>query len=162
MGDVPTLKPEQWAEVDVYWTVHDGRRFSISLSERDAWESLESLHDYAESPEGWTVEHSRETVPTATGEIVEGEGEIVELDDDAAVASRTSFTPVHVFWKVFGVEPHATRTLQFGSANVEKGLYWLAGNAVQRAVPAFFPHFVRGSNSFALIQSDFSLEISLR
>jgi hypothetical protein len=98
MKDVPKLNPEQWTEVDVYWTVHDGRRFSISSSERDAWESLKSLYDYAENPEGWAVEHSRERLPTSSGKIVEGEGEIVELDDEGAVASRVPFTPVKVFW----------------------------------------------------------------
>ncbi len=66
-------------EVDVYWTVQNGRRFSISLSEWEAWESLKSLFAYTEDPQGWTVEHSLEMVPTATGEVVEGEGEIVEL-----------------------------------------------------------------------------------
>ena len=85
-------------EVDVYWTFQKGRRFSISLSEREAWDLLKSRHAYHEDPQGWTVEHTRETVPTATGEVVEGEGEIVELDDEAAVASRTPFIPVHIFW----------------------------------------------------------------
>lgn len=85
-------------EVDVYWTVQKGQRFSISLSEREAWESLESLYAHTEDPQGWTVERSRETVPSATGEVVEGEGEIRELDDEADVASRTSFIPVHIFW----------------------------------------------------------------
>ena len=85
-------------EVNVYWTVQHGQRFSISLSEKEAWESLKSLYDYSESPEGWTVEHSRESVPIATGEVVEGEGEIVALDDDGDFISRTPHKPVHVFW----------------------------------------------------------------
>jgi hypothetical protein len=89
---------ENTCEVDVYWTVQNGRRFSISLSEREAWESLKEIHDYTENPQGWTVVHSREKVPSVTGDVVEGEGEIIELNDEADVASRTSFTPVHIFW----------------------------------------------------------------
>lgn len=89
---------EHTCEVDVYWTVRNGRRYSISLSEQEAWQSLRKLHDYDENPQGWTVEHSLERVPTVTGTIVEGEGEIVELDDEGQVASTTPFTPVHVFW----------------------------------------------------------------
>jgi hypothetical protein len=85
-------------EVDVYWTVQDGRRWSISLSEPDAWETLRELALYEENEDGWTVEHSREMVPIAKGEILEGEGEVVELDDEGEVASTTPFTPVHVFW----------------------------------------------------------------
>jgi hypothetical protein len=85
-------------EVDVYWTVQNGRRFSISLSEQQAWKSLETLYDYSENPEGWMVEHSREKVPTATGEVVEGEGEIVELDNEGDVLARAPYKPVHVFW----------------------------------------------------------------
>jgi hypothetical protein len=89
---------ENRREVDVYWTVQDGRRWSISLSEREAWESLRQCHTSVENPQGWTVEHSRESVPIATGEVVEGEGEIVALDDEGDVASTTPFTPVHIFW----------------------------------------------------------------
>ncbi len=85
-------------EVDVYWTVQNGQRFSISLSERAAWEDLESLYAYEEDPHGWTVEHSREIVPVARGELVEGEGEMIELDDEGEIASTTPVTSVHVFW----------------------------------------------------------------
>jgi hypothetical protein len=89
---------EKTCELDIYWTVQNGRRFSISLSEREAWESLEELYDYAENPRGWTGERSREKVPTVTGKVVEGEGEVVELDDHGEVTSTKPFTPVHVFW----------------------------------------------------------------
>lgn len=85
-------------EVNVYWTVQHGQRFSISLSEKEAWESLESLHQFSENPDGWTVEHSRENVPIAAGEVVEGEGEIIELDNGGNVLSKTPYKPVHVFW----------------------------------------------------------------
>ena len=89
---------ENTCELDVYRAFHNGQCFSISLSEREAWESAGNTHDYHENPQAWTVTHSREKVPIVTGAIVEGEGEIVELDDEGAVASTTSFTAVHIFW----------------------------------------------------------------
>lgn len=89
---------ENTCEVDVYWTVRNGRRHSISLSEPEAWQSLQELADYEDNPQGWTVEHSRERVPAVTGRVLEGEGGIVESDDEGEVDSKTSFTPVHVFW----------------------------------------------------------------
>ena len=89
---------ENTCEVNVYWTVHEGRRRFISLTEQAALELLGELGEYAENPQGWSVEHSRELVPMARGQLEEGEGEIVELDEDGNVASKKSFIPVHIFW----------------------------------------------------------------
>ena len=87
-------------EVDVHWTVQNGQRWSASLSEKDAWDSLKTLAAYEDAPLGWTVERTREIVPVAKGETVKGGGEIVALDDDnASVASRQFYEAVHVFWK---------------------------------------------------------------
>lgn len=91
-------------DLDVYWSVQYGRRWSVSLSASDAWRSLESLAAYHDNPDGWTVEQARETVPVSMGTIVEGEGELVVLDrldgrdDDCAVTLRQPYKAVHVFW----------------------------------------------------------------
>jgi hypothetical protein len=85
-------------EVDVYWTIQSGKRHSIALTENDAWESLESLYLHAENPHGWTVERSRETVPVSQGRIVEGEGEMIALTEDAVETHRQNYTSTHVFW----------------------------------------------------------------
>jgi hypothetical protein len=89
---------DRTCEFDVYWTVQNGRRFSISLSEPQAWESLESLWAYHEDSQGWTIERTRESVPIATAEVVEGEGEMIELTDEGIEISRTPYAPAHVFW----------------------------------------------------------------
>ena len=87
-------------EVDVYWTVQNGKRWSISLSDQEAWESLQTLAAYEDDPRGWTVERTRETVPISIGEVVEGEGELVELDDeDYSESFKQRYKCVHVFWQ---------------------------------------------------------------
>ena len=86
-------------EVDVYWTVQDRMRWSVSLSEKDAWGSLKRLAAYEDDPTGWTVEHTREALPVTEGEIVKGGGESVVLDENASVVSRQFYESVHVFWK---------------------------------------------------------------
>ena len=85
-------------EVDVYWSVQNGTRWSVSLSETEAWQSLESLAADHDDPHGWTVERTHETVPVSRGEIVEGEGEMIVLDDDGAETLRQPYKAVDVFW----------------------------------------------------------------
>jgi hypothetical protein len=85
--------------IDIYWTVQRGRRFTISLSERAAWDSLNNFWAYDEDPHDWTVEHTREEVPVAVGEIYEGgDGEMIELDEDGHEVSRAPYIPVKVIW----------------------------------------------------------------
>jgi hypothetical protein len=84
--------------IDVYWTVQGGQRFTISLTEKAAWDSLNNLWAYDEDPHGWTIERATEVVPVAFGEVCEGQGEALELDDVGREESRVPYTPVKVFW----------------------------------------------------------------
>ena len=86
-------------KVDVYWTVQDGKRFTISLSEEQAWLSLDRLWAHSENPIGWTVERTTEEVPIAVGDVHDGEGEMIQLDDDGRELSRRAYKPVHVLWR---------------------------------------------------------------
>ncbi len=54
-------------KLDVYWTVQNGKRFTIRLSENEAWRSLENYFRYSENPVGWTVERTTEDVPVVAG-----------------------------------------------------------------------------------------------
>jgi hypothetical protein len=84
--------------VDIYWTVRAGERFTISLSESEAWKSLDGYWAYKENSVGWTVEQTTEEVPVALGEVCEGGGHVAELDEDGNELSRLSYTPVKVLW----------------------------------------------------------------
>lgn len=83
-------------ELDVYWTVHKGRRYSVWLSESEAWQSLERLAD--DDSYDWTVEQTHETVPLSLGEVVEGEGEEIVLSDNGGIETTQLYMAVHVFW----------------------------------------------------------------
>jgi hypothetical protein len=86
-------------KVDVYWATHHGRRWSVSLSESEAWQSLDSLAIYSEDPHGWTVERTHEMVPLSQGKIAECEGEMIVLDgDDYCETLKQSYKAVRVVW----------------------------------------------------------------
>ena len=84
-------------EIDVYWTIQNGKRFSIALTEADAWASITVERE--EDPLGWSVECRRETAPVTLGEIAEGHGEWFELDEEGNSGPPQPYTPVKVFWK---------------------------------------------------------------
>jgi hypothetical protein len=58
---------ENTRQVDVYWAVRDGERFTLALSESEARDSLENYWVYEENPLGWSIERTSETVPVVTG-----------------------------------------------------------------------------------------------
>src|SRR5205823_6530075 len=77
-------------KLDVYWTVQNGKRFTISLSEDEAWRSLARYWAYSENPVGWSVERTTEEVPVAVGKpfvadrttyAQDADGKFVETDD---------------------------------------------------------------------------------
>ncbi len=56
----------------MYWTVKDGERWTIALSEREAWEGLKTFwgdeeHEHAK----WSVERTEEEVPVVQGKVVQ-------------------------------------------------------------------------------------------
>ncbi len=85
-------------KVDVFWTVRKGQRHSISLTENEAWKYLELRAYFGEEPNGWSVDKTREVVPVVYGEIVEGEGTMVELDDDGNETVCRAYIALSVFW----------------------------------------------------------------
>ncbi len=87
-------------ELDVYWPIQNDRRWSVSLSESEAWRSLEHLAAYENDPNGWAVQRTHEMVPLSFGEVVEGDGEVIVLDgDDYAETARQAYKAIHVFWQ---------------------------------------------------------------
>lgn len=85
--------------LEIFWTVQRGRRFTISLSEDAAWESLKAYWAYEDDPSEWTVERIPEVVPIAIAEIYEGgAGEMIELDDEGNSSLPVAYVPVKLFW----------------------------------------------------------------
>jgi hypothetical protein len=88
--------------IDVFWVVEAGHKRSVHRCEAEAQESRKSYVACGTNEGSLTIEHTRETVPVVVGEIAEGYGEVVEVDEigDAVLeSSPQSYTAVHVFWR---------------------------------------------------------------
>jgi len=85
-------------EIEFFWTVHHGKRWSFALSEANALTGLTFDAAYDDDPTGWSVERTAEFVSVARGELIEIDGELIELDDTGSVNSRKPRTLPHVFW----------------------------------------------------------------
>jgi hypothetical protein len=85
--------------IDVYWTVQRDQRFTISLSEEAAWDSLKDYWAYEDDPSDWTVEVAHELVPIAVAELYEGGGgEMIALDEEGNSSPPIPYVPVKLFW----------------------------------------------------------------
>jgi hypothetical protein len=86
-------------EIDVYWNVQRGQWWSASVTAAEAHNTLMSLAAFEDDPSDWTIEQTREVVPVATGELVEGCSEAVFLDDNCNEVSTQPYKALHVFWQ---------------------------------------------------------------
>ena len=86
-------------QIDAFWTVQNGKRHTISLSEGAAWASLQGYWAYGDDRAGWTVERSMETVPVVLGKVFVAEREVRGSDDNGEfVTLKQGIAAPHVGW----------------------------------------------------------------
>lgn len=90
-------------EMEVFFTVQHGERWSVALTEEKAQADLHDELENADDTSGWSIERSREIVAVATGSLYEGGGgvaiDLTEVGGEVIETSQAAYVPVHVFWQ---------------------------------------------------------------